>query len=120
MAGSQLREIGTDVFRYCSSLKRISLPENIEEIPQGCFCGSGLEEIVIPRKVKKIVGVDDYHGAFRDCKNLRNVIFKQGSELTEIGNWAFGECESLQSICLPDKLREIGESVFKNTSLKKV
>ena len=59
-----MKEIENYAFRDCSSLKRISLPENIEEIPQGCFCGSGLEEIVIPRKVKKIVGNDDYNGAF--------------------------------------------------------
>ena len=92
---SQLKEIGKETFYGCASLKHISLPENIEEIPQSCFCESGLEEIVIPRKVKKIVGNRDYDGAFRGCKNLRSVVFEKGSELTEIGNDAFCICYSL-------------------------
>ena len=76
-------EIGDYAFRNCKSLKRIYLPESIEVIPQKCFCDSGLEEIVIPRKVKKIIG------AFQRCENLRSVVFEHGSELTEIGNYAF-------------------------------
>ena len=87
-------------------MKHISLPESIEEIPQGCFRESGLEEIAIPRKVKKIIG------AFEGCWNLRSVVFEHGSELAEIGNWAFSGCKSLKSICLPDNLRKIGTNVF--------
>ena len=116
---SQLKEIGKNAFYFCNDLKRISLPQNIEEIPECCFYGSGLEEIVIPRKVKKIVG-DDYYGTFNSCKNLRSVVFEQGSELTEIGRNAFFECKSLESIYLPDKLREIGEWAFYNTGIAEV
>ena len=64
--------------------------------------------------MKKIVG------AFQGCKSLRSVIFEQGSELVEIGNWTFCLCESLQSICLPDKLRKIGRWAFFHTSLIEV
>ena len=101
-------------------MTHISLPESIEEIPEGCFSYSGLEEIVIPRKVKKIVGNGCCSGAFQCCGNLRSVVFEQGSELTEIGNWTFYKCRSLQNICLPDKLREIGWSAFSWTSLTEV
>ena len=101
-------------------MKHISLPESIEEIPQGCFCDSGLEEVVIPQNVKKIIGIGDYVGAFQDCENLRNVAFEQDSELTEIGNNTFYKCKSLRSICLPDKLKEIGEWTFSFTSLTEV
>ena len=87
--GSQLREIGEYAFLCCDNLKRISLPENIEVVPKGCFCASELEEIVIPRKVKKI------GCAFYNCKNLRRVVFEQGSELAEIGSFAFQGCKSL-------------------------
>ena len=63
---------------------------------------------MIPRKVKKIGSVDVYCGAFDSCENLRSVVFKQGSELTEIGDRAFYKCKSLQNIHLPDKLKKIG------------
>ena len=117
---SQLREIGIDAFRGCSSLKRISLPESIEEIPQGCFYKSGLEEIVIPRNVKKISSGNSYSSAFSNCENLRSVVFEQGSELTEISKYTFYECKSLKNICLPDKLRKIGKYAFSETGLTDV
>ena len=115
-----MRKIGNGAFCGCANLKRIFLPENIEEIPQGCFCISGLEDIVIPRKVKRIVGNGNYTGAFYSCENLRSVVFEQGSELVEIGNRAFYRCKNLQNICLPDKLKEIGLSAFENTSFTEV
>ena len=102
-------------------MTHISLPENIEEIPEGCFSYSGLEEIVIPRKVKKIVGGDNYYaGAFQDCESLQSIVFEQDSELMEIGNKEFYKCKNLRNICLPDKLREIGWSAFENTSFTQV
>ena len=101
-------------------MKRISLPENTEEIPPGFFCYSGLEEIVIPRNVKKIVDGGILYGAFCSCENLRSVTFEKGSDLTEIGNNAFYECWSLKSIRLPNKLREIGGLAFWKTSLTEV
>ena len=58
-AGSKLKEIQKGAFSNCNSLKHIFLPENIEEIHEGCFNKSGLEEIMIPRKVKEIGGNDD-------------------------------------------------------------
>ena len=55
-----------------------------------------LEEIVVPRKVKRIVSSNYYFdGAFKFCKNLRSVVFEPGSELTEICNRKFYRCESL-------------------------
>ena len=117
---SQLKEIGEYAFRYCSSLKHISLPKNIEEIHKSCFYDSGLEEIVIPRNVKKIVENDYFDGVFSNCRNLRSVVFEQGSELTEIGERAFSERKSLLNICLPDKLKEIGERAFLSTGLTDV
>ena len=98
-------------------MTHISLPENIEEIPQGCFYESGLEEIVIPRKMKKIGSTGDYAGVFEYCENLRSVVFEPGSELTEIGDNAFCECKSLRNIRLPDKLRKIGKEAFSRTSI---
>ena len=75
---------------------------------------------MVPRNVKKIIGTNNNFGAFQDCKNLRSVVFEQGSELTEIGEKAFSECTSLQDICLPDKLRKIGVLAFSSTGLTEV
>ena len=55
------------------------MPEGLEKIGWGCFKGSGLEEIIIPKSVKKIEWI-----AFSQCKNLQRVVFQEGSELREL------------------------------------
>ena len=75
------------MFWGCTSLKEISLPEGLESIGWGCFKGSGLEEITIPKSVKRIDGEyvnGHYYGAFYECTSLRKVVFQEGSELKEL------------------------------------
>ena len=57
------------MFSGCFSLKEIILPEGLEKIGEGCFEGSGLEEITIPKSVKTIEG-RVFYGAFSGCRNL--------------------------------------------------
>ena len=52
-AGSQLKSIGGCVFRECGKLK-ITLPEGLEAISEGCFYNSGIEEMHIPASVQSI------------------------------------------------------------------
>lgn len=49
-------------------------------------------------------------GAFRDCKNLKEIQFS--SALTEIGDNAFLGCESLKEIRLPQGFKRFGASSF--------
>ncbi len=49
-------------------------------------------------------------GAFRDCKNLKEIQFS--SALTEIGDNAFLGCESIKEIRLPQGFKRFGASSF--------
>lgn len=43
-------------FNYCTSLKTIVIPKNVQEISKGCFTGSGINQITIQKKKDTITG----------------------------------------------------------------
>ncbi|MDO5844652.1 MAG: leucine-rich repeat domain-containing protein [Methanocorpusculum sp.] len=65
------------------------------------------EEICISKEVE---GIASY--AFKNLKSLKKVTFENGSNLKEIGNEAFMDCWSLESISLPQSLKHIGDYAF--------
>ena len=60
---------GSEAFRECSSLTKLTIGEGVKNIPKGLFyeCG-GLMSVVIPKSVEEI---GDY--AFYDCYNIRSM-----------------------------------------------
>ena len=46
---SQLRLVENGAFSACTSLKKVDLPDSVEEIGQYAFCGSGLESFTAPK-----------------------------------------------------------------------
>lgn len=73
-----------------------------ERIFKGC---TNLLSITIPNSVTTIGAI-----AFEGCSNLRTVIL--GSQLMSIGEYAFQSCTSLYSITIPDSVTSIGEFAF--------
>ena len=72
-----------------------------------CYAGINRETAVIPEGVTEICA-----GAFRNCKELRNVVIPEG--VTVIGDFAFCGCENLERITIPDSVREIGVGAFRD------
>lgn len=107
--------LGERAFFKCKNLKTVHLQEGLTEIRNGCFSGcSNLEEIVIPKTVKKIG-----FRAFADCRRLKRVIIPEG--VKEIDWAAFAGCSSLEEIVLPNSLKKIPAQLFLNCkNLKKV
>ena len=97
----------------------------ISEEDKTCQVGVGTNEnravdknvsgtLTIPEKANgyTVISIGSY--AFRECKNLTNVVLPVG--ITSIGNSSFSNCTGLQYINFPEGLKSIGESCFHTCS----
>lgn len=98
---SLLTSIGNSAFSTCTSLKSITIPKGVLNIGD--------------HKANK-----NTDGAFYNCKSLESVSFEDGSEIKQIGNFAFDACSKLASVNLPDSINKLGISAFRSCGLKKV
>lgn len=65
------------MFEGCENLKNIQLSRGLEYIKKECFYGSGLEEITLPRSLKKI---DKF--TFSGCENLQTIYVEDGCDIS--------------------------------------
>lgn len=99
-----LTDIGGFVFDGCFSLRKITLPESVENMWQYAFARSGIEEIEIPKKMRIIVPF-----TFFRCPNLKRVIVHSGVN-TIYGN-AFKDCPNLREVVIPRSC-DVHETAF--------
>ena len=83
--------LNRQMFKDCSSLTTLSIPNNIEEIPYECFWG---------------------------CSSLAS--FELPATITKIQMGAFQNCTSLKEISIPDNVTEIYHRAFRNTGLTSI
>ena len=95
-----------------SDLIYLVVPDGTEVICKQCYKEKAIKRVLIPKCVREI-----QEGAFEDCKNLREVIFEEGSMLKQIECGAFQNCGYLRNILLPDGLEEIGLNAFCGSGL---
>ena len=140
--GKSVTSIGDCAFRYCTSLKSITIPNSVMEIGSSAFSGcSSLTSITIPNSVTNI-GDSTFWGCSSltaiyvavDNKNytsVNGVLFNKDktalicypagktdksynitNSVTSIGDYAFNGCSSLTSVTIPNSVTEIGGSAF--------
>ena len=63
-----------------------------------------VESVVVPKTVTEFKGTNTFNG----CRNLKSVVFEEGSKLTALPNNVFGGCISLTEIVLPPSITTIG------------
>ena len=130
---STLRVIGESAFNNNYHMRKITIPEGVEEIRRDAFklC-SGLEDAELPVGLKQIG-----RSAFEHCQNLRNI---NVSESTVIGPAAFLECAGMRdgdgfvivngilfsyhgymdSVVIPDGVHTISERAFESSEINDV
>ena len=88
---NSITRIDEKAFAYATELTDVTLPLNLEEIPDHCFTGTSLINIVLPEGI-------DYvgEGAFQDCVMLHTVILPKS--LKFIDEFAFDGCHNLYEI----------------------
>jgi uncharacterized repeat protein (TIGR02543 family) len=138
--------LGSNIFRNCTSLEEVVLPEGLQFIYKGMFWGctslksidlsgityiyehafreTGLESVVIPDSVVTMEGY-----VFRDCKDLKSAIFEGENvqfRYNQYGSMVdsthiFGYCSALETIQLPSGMTCIPANMFDGcTSLKSI
>ncbi len=107
-----LKSAGGNIFQN-TSVKTVTVPEEVTEIPSYLFYGANmLEKVVLPDTVTKI---GEY--AFENCVKLTSINLPDTVETIQDG--AFYNC-GLTSINFPKKLKNVGGYVFKNTPIKTI
>ena len=97
-----------------SLVKKVVIPEGVEEIGQSCFTHfCALSEIVLPTSLRKICD-----SAFYDCRNLKQL--KLPDSVTEIGG-AFICCTGIEIFEVPPNVERLTGFMFdKANQLKTV
>lgn len=86
-----LTAIPANAFVYCTNVSTVNLTGNYTTIGSGAFAKTALTEVVIPESVTEI---GNY--AFYDSDSIKKVVI--GKNVTKIGDLAFAVISSLQSI----------------------
>lgn len=128
-------EIGDDVFAWNTSIRTVTLPPSLQTIGKRAFQGCDSLVSINLENVKKI-GVDAFNSCdllksvdlsslffideytFKSCYALESV--KISEKTTSIGYDAFGYCERLFSVVIPDGVESIGDNAFENCGLRKL
>ncbi|MGN0237553.1 MAG: leucine-rich repeat domain-containing protein, partial [Lepagella sp.] len=111
-----ITSIGINAFAESKSLESVDIPWNcdgLNVIPRLCFTEcTNLAQITFPNKLKYIE-----FRAFMYCK--LSSIDLSNTQIIEIGDYAFIDCSSLESVKFPENsLRTIGEGSFQRCNLK--
>lgn len=107
------RAIPNGLFLGCKNLKNVIIGEDITAVGDSAFFKTAVEKIILPSTV--IVVRSD---AFRECKQLREVILNDG--LKTIAESAFKQTENLSEISIPDSVKHIGSGCFACSGIKSV
>ena len=104
----KVTSIRDDVFRDCSGLTSVIIPNSVTSIGSGAFSGcSGLPSVIIPNSVTSIGG-----SAFYGCSKLTSVTIP--NSVTSIGYAAFRYCSGLTSVTIPKSVTSIRDDAFAN------
>lgn len=101
--------LGDYCFEGCSSLPSVDLPDGIKEFGNGCFSScSSLTSVVLPGSLHTMG-----YCCFLDCNKLKEVTFFGGT-ISVLPQESFYNCKSLESIVIPEGVKEIGYHCFYN------
>lgn len=120
IAKFQVIGIHEDAFSDCSSLQSIVIPDSVTVIGYGAFIGcSSLQSIIVEKNNQKYDSRNNCNAIINTASSIlvagcKNTVIPDS--VTEIGEWAFASCSSLQSIVIPDSVTQIEGCAFYDCS----
>lgn len=104
-----LTDIGTEAFKGCRNLWRLSVPSGVDRLGEGCFedCTSlSQAEFGYSSGLRSLPD-----RCFRNCNSLRTVRLPQ--YITAIGDECFRDCRSLNEVEIPYRVETVGSNAFR-------
>lgn len=96
-----MKALLSEAFYRCEKLERIMIPEGVAYMGSRCFAQSGIREAILPDTLRTVPS-----GGFWGCRRLRQV--RLGNQVEKISAYAFADCLQLNSLLLPESIRELG------------
>ncbi|NLL00138.1 MAG: leucine-rich repeat protein [Clostridiales bacterium] len=91
----------------------VTVPEGVIKLADSGMSFSSITKVTLPKTLTEIG-----KGAFSACVNLKEVQMKDNVAI--IGDYAFEDCDSLEVLQLPKKLKELGSLGLKSKVLKRL
>ena len=99
------------VFRKCSSLSSLTLPERVTRLGGQFISETAISKITVPKNVTSTG--DDVKGAFAGATALKSISFEEGMKKIPDNVCYSGNYSSyINSVNIPDTVTEIGEGAF--------
>lgn len=99
-------------FEGCTNLKAMELPPVLRRIYSHCFEGcSSIDTLVVPKTLDQISS-----SAFKDCSSLGEVKGLGDTKLTVLNSYTFQNCSKLKTVAIPATVTELMVSVFEDCS----
>ena len=115
--------ISSEAFNFCTNLKEITIGDNVISINARTFKGcSALSNIIVSENNKYLCSVDGNLYNKDKTKLIKYATWKMPTnivipdEITEIGDYAFLDCNTLTSIVISDTVQKIGSAAFNGCS----
>lgn len=105
--GKTVVAIGNRVFEGVETIDTVTMPDSIAGIGDFAFEHSSLKAIDIPAKVT-VIG----QFAFGYCEELESINIPQNSQLKTIGRFAIDCCTKLKAFVIPANVEYVGENAF--------
>lgn len=115
-------EIGTQMFYYCGTLTKLTLPRTTTSISANAFEGSLLESLTIPEGNTVYKTSDGVLFSYDMTQLVKYPALKANAEYTmpqtvlSIADHAFENASNLTSVAFPEGLTSIGEYAFSSSS----
>lgn len=113
-----IKSIGAKAFEGCSGLAEIEIPDGVVSIGSSAFCDcTSLNKVTLPESTSSTETSMSY-GIFSGCPELTSAGQLGGNYNIEFGwsncipKWAFGGCESLVSVIIPEGIESVEASAF--------
>ena len=98
---------GRILMAYAGREERVTVPEGVEIIGEGCFAGNDrLIRVIMPDSLREI-----RENAFRGCTGLLSL--EMSHALGTIGSGAFENCKKLIRFEVPETLKTVGDAAFR-------